>query len=64
MFRLISSSSAEVFIDMKKPNAAIRDATKAISMNPDSAKALKARGKALRFLGKYEEGLNDMVLIA
>ena len=31
---------------MKKPNAAIRDCNKAVSMNPDSALGYKMRGKA------------------
>src|SRR5690242_15183641 len=42
--------SAEILVEMKKPNAAIRDATRAVEINPDSNKALKARGKALRHL--------------
>lgn len=37
-----------VYIKMQKPNAAIRDCDRAISINPDSAQPYKWRGKAHR----------------
>lgn len=38
-----------VYIKMQKPNAAIRDCDRAISINPDSAQPYKWRGKAHRY---------------
>ena len=43
-----------------RPNAAVADCSRALSTNPDSAKSLKARGKAYRMLGMYEEAANDL----
>lgn len=37
-----------VYIQMQKPNAAIRDCDRAIQINPDSAQPYKWRGKAHR----------------
>jgi len=51
---------ASVFIQMKKPNAAIRDCDRAISINPDSAQPYKWRGKAHRLLGHWEEAARDL----
>ena len=53
---------ADAFLKMKKPNAAIRDANKALEMNPDSAKGLKIRGSAYRYLGEYEKAQADLAL--
>lgn len=39
-----------VYIQMQKPNAAIRDCDRAISINPDSAQPYKWRGKAHRYI--------------
>ena len=36
-----------------RPNAAINDCNAALSQNPDSAKAMKVRGRAQRLLGNY-----------
>ena len=36
------------YIKMKKPNACIRDCTRAIELNPDNAAAYKFRGRANR----------------
>jgi suppressor of tumorigenicity protein 13 len=54
------ASRAEAFFKQKKPNAAIKDATRALELNPDQAKAYKVRGKAKRFLGQYQEGIQDL----
>jgi len=47
-------------MDMKKPNAGIRDCDTAIRINPDSAKGYKVRGRAHRVLGHYEEAAKDI----
>ena len=36
------------YIKMKRPNACIRDCTRAIELNPDNAAAYKFRGRANR----------------
>ncbi|KAK4400346.1 FAM10 family protein [Sesamum angolense] len=53
-------SEASVYIKMKKPNAAIRDATAALEINPDSAKGYKSRGIARAMLGQWEEAAKDL----
>jgi len=58
---ILYASRGEVLLVLKKPHAAIRDAEKCLSMNPDSAKAYKVRGTARRYLGVYEDGYKDMV---
>ena len=37
------------YVKLQKPNAALRDANKAIEINPDSAIAYKWKGRANRF---------------
>jgi len=51
---------AESFLALKKLNAAIKDCNRALELNPDSAKAKKTRGKALRYLGKYSDAFYDL----
>ena len=51
---------AGCYLKMKKPNAAIRDCNKAVSMNPDSALGYKMRGKAHALLGHWEEAYRDL----
>ncbi|KAM7258166.1 hypothetical protein ACFE04_013907 [Oxalis oulophora] len=51
-----------VFIKMKKPNAAIRDADAALQINPDSAKGYKSRGMARALLGQWSEAVKDLHL--
>ncbi|KAK8933669.1 TPR repeat-containing thioredoxin TDX [Platanthera zijinensis] len=53
-------SEASVFVKMRKPNAAIRDADAALQINPDSAKGYKSRGMAKALLGKWEEAASDL----
>lgn len=48
------------FLKMKKPLAAIRDATRALEHNADSAKAYKLRGKAHCLLGDWKEAVKDL----
>ncbi|MEI4393821.1 hypothetical protein V9102_09405, partial [Streptococcus anginosus] len=57
---IMYATRASVFIKMKKPNAAIRDANAALELNPDSAKGYKTRGIALTLLGKWEEAAKDL----
>jgi len=47
-------------LKMKRPVAACADATAAIEINPDSAKAYKLRGKARRYLAEYEGAVTDL----
>jgi len=54
------ATRAESFLALKKLNAAIKDCNRALELNPDSAKAKKTRGKALRYLGKYSEAFYDL----
>ncbi|KAF2317557.1 hypothetical protein GH714_024509 [Hevea brasiliensis] len=51
---------ASVFVKLKKPNAAIRDANAALEINPDSAKGYKVRGIARAMLGQWEEAASDL----
>ncbi|OVA19536.1 Heat shock chaperonin-binding [Macleaya cordata] len=57
---IMYATRATVFIKMKKPNAAIRDANAALEINPDSAKGYKSRGMAKAMLGQWEEAAKDL----
>ncbi|GAY43470.1 hypothetical protein CUMW_074700 [Citrus unshiu] len=57
---IMYATRASVYIKMKKPNAAIRDATAALEINPDSAKGYKTRGMAHAMLGHWEEAVHDL----
>jgi len=59
---ILYASRAQVLLDMKKPNAAIKDCETAIRIAPDSAKGYKIRGRAHRMLGLYELALRDYQL--
>ncbi|PIN27042.1 Hsp70-interacting protein [Handroanthus impetiginosus] len=59
---ILYANRASVFIKLKKPNAAIRDADAALKINPDSAKGYKARGMARAMLGLWEEAARDLHL--
>lgn len=56
---MLYANRASVFVNLKKPNAAIRDADAALLINPDSAKGYKARGAARAMLGLWEEAAGD-----
>ena len=43
-----------------RPNASVSDCDCALSQNPDSAKAMKVRGKAHRMLGNYVKAAADL----
>ena len=57
---LTYAKRAEVLIKLRRPNAAIRDCDAALKMNPDSAKALKIRGAACRYLGRWNDANRDL----
>ncbi|XP_062028229.1 FAM10 family protein At4g22670 [Rosa rugosa] len=59
---IMYGTRASVYIKMKKPNAAIRDANAALEINPDSAKGYKSRGIAHSMLGNWEEAAKDLHL--
>lgn len=51
---------ANAHIKLRKPKAAIRDANAALARNPDSAPALKWRGKAYMMLGQWANANKDL----
>lgn len=57
---IMYAKRASVYVKMHKPNAAIRDCNKAISINPDSAQPYKWRGIAHKWLGHWEEAAKDL----
>jgi suppressor of tumorigenicity protein 13 len=57
---LVYAKRAEAFVRLRKCVAAIRDCDAALAINPDSAKALKTRGAANRFLGNWERAHADL----
>jgi suppressor of tumorigenicity protein 13 len=57
---LTHANRADCLLKLKRPVAAIADCDRALKINPDSAKALKIKGKALRFLSKWEEALASL----
>ncbi|KAL0417296.1 UNVERIFIED_CONTAM: TPR repeat-containing thioredoxin TDX [Sesamum latifolium] len=54
------ASRAIVFVKLKKPNAAIRDADTALQINSCLAKGFKARGMAKALLGSWEAAAIDL----
>ncbi|XP_059408660.1 hsc70-interacting protein-like isoform X2 [Carassius carassius] len=59
---ILYAKRASVYVKMQKPNAAIRDCDRAISINPDSAQPYKWRGKAHKLLGLWEEAARDLAM--
>uniref|UniRef100_A0A5B7BUX4 TPR repeat-containing thioredoxin TDX n=1 Tax=Davidia involucrata TaxID=16924 RepID=A0A5B7BUX4_DAVIN len=57
---ILYATRASVFVKLKKPNAAIRDADAALQINPDSAKGYKMRGMARSMLGQWEKAASDL----
>ncbi|MCE3215295.1 hypothetical protein HAX54_001705 [Datura stramonium] len=57
---IMYATRATVYIKMKKPNAAIRDANAALEINPDSAKGYKSRGIARAMLGLWGDAAKDL----
>lgn len=59
---LLYAKRGQVFLQLNKPNACIRDCNRALELNPDSAAAHKFRGRAYHLLGKFEEAATDLRL--
>lgn len=57
---ILYSMRGNIFIKLKKPNAAICDANAALQINPDLAKGYKVRGIARAMLGLWEEAASDL----
>ncbi|CAI9784474.1 unnamed protein product [Fraxinus pennsylvanica] len=59
---IMYATRATVYIKMKKPNAAVRDANAALEINRDSAEGCKSRGMGRAMLGQWEEAIKDLHL--
>ncbi|KAD4584076.1 hypothetical protein E3N88_21677 [Mikania micrantha] len=59
---ILYATRASVYVKLKKPNAAIRDADAALQINADSAKGYKMRGLARAMLGLWEDAACDLGL--
>lgn len=57
---LLYANRALALMKLDRPKAAENDCSLALKLNPDSAKALRVRGKARKALGKYEDALHDL----
>jgi len=57
---MMLAKRAEMLIKQKRYKAAVADATLALQLNPDSAKAYRARGRARRFIGDYDGSSADL----
>ena len=57
---LVRRASALLECTPPRPNAAVNDCNCALKQNPDSAKAMKVRGKAYRLLGEYVKAASDL----
>ena len=57
---LLNSFLGSIYVRLQKPNAAIRDCTESVKLNPDSAQGYKWRGKAHCLLGNWEEAAKDL----
>lgn len=57
---LLYAKRGQCFLQLNKPNACIRDCTKALKINPDNAAAYKFRGRAHRLLGHWLEAVKDL----
>ncbi|CBH10261.1 Hsc70-interacting protein (Hip), putative [Trypanosoma brucei gambiense DAL972] len=54
------SQRASYLLECKRPGAALRDANRALSLNPENVRALRVRGTVNRHLGKWEDALKDL----
>ncbi|KAG0411501.1 hypothetical protein HPB47_011388 [Ixodes persulcatus] len=59
---VLFAKRANVLLKLEKPNAAIRDANRALELNPDQPLAYKIRGRANRLLGNWEEAAKDLAM--
>ncbi|XP_043483373.1 putative protein FAM10A4 [Leptopilina heterotoma] len=57
---LLFAKRGQVYLNLNKPNACIRDCNRALELNPDSPAAHRFRGRAYQLLGKWEEAASDL----
>ncbi|KAJ9590805.1 hypothetical protein L9F63_016191 [Diploptera punctata] len=57
---LLYAKRGQCFLKLNKPNACIRDCSRALQINPDNAAAYKFRGRAHRLLGNWEDAAQDL----
>jgi suppressor of tumorigenicity protein 13 len=57
---LLYANRATVLLKLEQYRAAERDCTEALKINPDSAKALRIRGKAYEHMEKWEKARADL----
>ncbi|XP_066998848.1 putative protein FAM10A4 [Anabrus simplex] len=57
---LLHAKRGQCYLKLNKPNACIRDCSRALQINPDNALAYKFRGRAHRLLGHWEEAAQDL----
>ena len=57
---MLYAKRGQCFLKLNKPNACIRDCSRALQINPDNAAAYKFRGRAHRLLGRWEEAAQDL----
>jgi tetratricopeptide (TPR) repeat protein len=57
---LLYAKRGQCFLKLNKPNACIRDCSRALQINPDNAAAYKFRGRAHRLLGQWEDAAQDL----
>lgn len=56
---MLLAKRGELLLKLRRPTAAIVDASAALAKNPDSAKAYRLRGKAHRYLSMWDEAVAD-----
>jgi len=57
---ILYTKRGQSYIKLNKPNACIKDCTRALELNCDSALAHKWRGRAYRLLGDWESAARDL----
>jgi len=57
---LLLANRADALLRLGRSGAAVRDCSCALEKNPDSAKALRIRGRAYKELGEYEKSRKDL----
>ncbi|KAK6637262.1 hypothetical protein RUM44_007676 [Polyplax serrata] len=57
---LLYAKRGQCYLQLKKPNACVRDCTRALEINPDNAAAYKFRGRAHRLLGNFIKAAEDL----
>ena len=57
---MLHAKRGQCYLQLNKPNACVRDCTRALEINPDSAAAYKFRGRAHRLLGNFVKAAEDL----